>query len=115
VLDFVWGSVAEAACAALERRGIYDDDADIRYVEIGAIAGRTAAVPAALLRSRGITISGSGAGSASTQRIMEQLPRFMARIADGTVEVPYTTYPLHRVDEARRSDTGRWAVLVPDD
>jgi NADPH:quinone reductase-like Zn-dependent oxidoreductase len=114
VLDFVWGSVAEAAFAALQRRGIDDDDADIRYVEIGAIAGRTAAMPAALLRSRRITISGSGAGSASTQRIMEELPRFMARIADGTVEVPYTTYPLHRVVEAWRSDTGRRAVLVPD-
>ena len=38
----------------------------------------------------------------------------MARIADGTVEVPYTTYPLHRVGEAWRSDTGRRAVVVPD-
>jgi hypothetical protein len=31
---------------------------------------------------------------------MDELPKFMARIADGTVEVPYTTYPLHHVDEA---------------
>lgn len=114
VLDFVWGSVAEAAFAALERRGIDDDDADIRYVEIGAIAGRTAAVPAALLRSRRITISGSGAGSASTQRIMEELPNFMARIADSTVEVPYTAYPLRRIREAWHNDTGRRAVVVPD-
>ena len=114
VLDFVWGAPAEAAFAAFQRRGIDDDAADIRYVEIGAVAGQIAAVPAALLRSRRITISGSGAGSVSTQRILEELPRFMARIADGTVEVPYAAYPLHRVGEAWHSDTGRRAVVVPD-
>jgi hypothetical protein len=39
VLDFVWGPVAEAAFGALGRRGLREDTADIRYVQIGALAG----------------------------------------------------------------------------
>jgi hypothetical protein len=39
VLDFVWGAPAEAAFAALARRGLEEDDADISYVQIGALAG----------------------------------------------------------------------------
>ncbi|MGH3421529.1 MAG: hypothetical protein ACRDOD_18295, partial [Streptosporangiaceae bacterium] len=41
-------------------RGLREDTADIRYVQIGALAGAEAAVPSALLRSRKLTISGSG-------------------------------------------------------
>ncbi len=62
VLDFVWGSVAETAFAALARSGLGEDAADIKYVQIGALAGAEAAVPSAVLRSRKLTISGSGAG-----------------------------------------------------
>ena len=58
VLDFVWGPVAETAFAALGRRGLGEDTADIRYVQIGSLAGAEAAVPSALLRSRKLTISG---------------------------------------------------------
>ena len=62
VLDFVWGPVAETAFQALGRRGLSEDTADISYVQIGALAGAEAAVPSSLLRSRKLTISGSGAG-----------------------------------------------------
>jgi len=69
VLDFVWGPVAETAFAALGRRGLREDTADIRYIQIGALAGPEAAVPSALLRSRKLTISGSGAGSVPAAEI----------------------------------------------
>jgi NADPH:quinone reductase-like Zn-dependent oxidoreductase len=60
VLDFLWGAVAETAFRALSREGSGEDHADIRYVQIGALAGAEAAVPSALLRSRKLAISGSG-------------------------------------------------------
>ena len=100
VLDYVWGPVAEAAFAALGRRGLGDDTADISYVQIGAVAGRDAAVPATLLRSRRIRISGSGAGSVSTERMIAELPKVAALIADGTLDAPYTAYPLDRIGDA---------------
>ena len=113
VLDYVWGPVAEAAFAALGRRGLGDDTADISYVQIGAVAGRDAAVPATLLRSRRIRISGSGAGSVSTERMIAELPKVAALIADGTLDAPYTAYPLDRIGDAWAHAGRDRAVVTP--
>jgi NADPH:quinone reductase-like Zn-dependent oxidoreductase len=115
VLDFIWGAPAEAAFAALARRGLEEDDADISYVQIGALAGAEAAVPAALLRSRHIRITGSGAGSASAQMIMAELPGYIQMIAEGRVEVPVRVFPLSAVTDAwaASADGGQRVVVVP--
>jgi hypothetical protein len=99
----------------LGRRGLEEDTADIAYVQIGAMAGNEAAVPAALLRSRHIRISGSGAGSASIADIMAQIPVYIQLIANHKVEVPTRTYPLSSISEAwtaPANDTRR-TVIVP--
>jgi NADPH:quinone reductase-like Zn-dependent oxidoreductase len=114
VLDFVWGPVAEAAFAALGKAGADDDGAPVDYVQIGSLAGAEAALPAALLRSRRIRISGSGAGSVSKARIIAELPEIIARFADGTFDAPYTAYPLSRVGEAWTHQGRTRAVVVPD-
>ncbi len=114
VLDFVWGPVAEAAFAALARQGLGEDSADISYVQIGAIGGAEAAVPSALLRSRRLTISGSGAGSIRAGVIKAQLPAYIQLIADGSVQVPYRTFPLSEVGAAwtASAQSGPRVVLV---
>ena len=61
--DFVCRPGAEAMFAALGRRGLHQDRADITYVQISAPAEPDAAAPAVPLRSRRIRICGSGAGS----------------------------------------------------
>jgi NADPH:quinone reductase-like Zn-dependent oxidoreductase len=115
VLDYLWGSAAETAFAALARHGLDEDSADIAYVQIGAMAGSEAQVPASLLRSRRIRISGSGAGSASIAEIMQQVPVYMQLIADGKVDVPSKTFPLSAVAEAWSASMSepRRAVIVP--
>lgn len=114
VLDYVWGPAAEAAFEALARRGTAEDHADIAYVQIGALGGMHAALPASLLRSRHIQISGSGAGSHSMARLIEQLPRVMTLIAQDALRVPYTPYPLSAVADAWRHQGRDRAVVVPD-
>jgi NADPH:quinone reductase-like Zn-dependent oxidoreductase len=116
VLDFVWGSVAETAFAALGRRGFGEDSADIKYVQIGALAGPEAAVPSSLLRSRKLTISGSGAGSVAAAVITAQIPAYIQLIADGSVQVPFRTFPLSEVGAAWTASTesGPRVVLVRD-
>jgi NADPH:quinone reductase-like Zn-dependent oxidoreductase len=116
VLDFVWGPVAETAFGALGRRGLREDAADIRYVQIGALAGAEAAVPSALLRSRKLTISGSGAGSVPAAEIRAQLPRYLRLIADGSVLVPFRTFPLSDVAAAwtTSAESGPRVVLIRD-
>ncbi|MBR7836517.1 zinc-binding alcohol dehydrogenase family protein [Actinospica durhamensis] len=66
VLDYVWGAPAEAMFAALSGRQQADEE--IEYVQIGALAGMEAALPATLLRSRRIRVRGSGLGSVSRAR-----------------------------------------------
>ncbi|GAA0349399.1 hypothetical protein NE235_36355 [Actinoallomurus spadix] len=114
VLDFVWGPVAEAAFAALGSVRVDDDSAPIDYVQIGSLAGGEAVLPASLLRSRRIRVSGSGKGSVSKEQMIAELPEVLARFAAGTFEAPYTAYPLSRVGEAWAHQGRTRAVIVPD-
>lgn len=113
VLDYVWGPAAEAVWASLARRGLDDDTADIAHVQIGGLAGETAALPAQLLRSRRITVRGSGAGSASIADIMAALPAFIDVVASGRVTVAVRTFPLSRVADAWAYRGPERAVVVP--
>jgi len=115
ILDLVWGPPAEALFAALGRRGLHEDTADIAYVQIGAAAGPHASMPAALLRSRRIQITGSGAGAASITAIIAQLPAYMQLIAGHRVQVPARTFPLSHIAGAwtASQDSGTRVVIVP--
>jgi NADPH:quinone reductase-like Zn-dependent oxidoreductase len=115
VLDFVWGPVAETAFGALASARFGEDGPEIKYVQIGALAGPDAAVPSALLRGTKITISGSGAGSVSGTEIKARIPEYIKLIADGSVDVPFRTFPLSRAGEAwaASTDPGPRVVLVP--
>jgi NADPH:quinone reductase-like Zn-dependent oxidoreductase len=114
VLDFVWGPVAETAFHSLARQGSGQDNADIKYVQIGALAGAEAAVPSSLLRSRKLTISGSGAGSVAAADIKAQIPVYIQLITGGSVQVPFRTFPLSDVSAAwtASAETGPRVVLI---
>jgi len=114
VLDYAWGRAAESVWAALARRALNDDDADIMHVQLGTSAGPHAALPGDLLRSRRITVCGSGAGATSVAEILAQLPAFMDRIAAGEVTAPVRRFPLSRVSQAWTYTGPDRAVIVPD-
>jgi NADPH:quinone reductase-like Zn-dependent oxidoreductase len=115
VLDFVWGPVAQVAFRALAGGTFGERDSDIKYVQIGSLAGPEAAVPSPLLRSRKITISGSGAGSVSGADIRTQIPRYIELIASGSVDVPFRTFPLSDIGTAwtESPKSGPRVVVVP--
>ena len=114
VLDFLWGAPAETTFTALARRGLEEDQANIAYVQIGAMAGPEASLPASLLHSRRIRISGSGAGSASIADILAQVPAYVQLIADGRIQVPTQIYPLSSIGEAWNAsiDSDRRIVIT---
>jgi NADPH:quinone reductase-like Zn-dependent oxidoreductase len=114
VLDYLWGPPAELVWDALAGHGLDEDDADILHVQIGTTAGARASLPGAILRSRRLTVRGSGAGSASLEEIMAQLPVFMAKVASGDVVAPVRAFPLSDVAEAWGSSDGERVVVVPD-
>jgi len=101
VLDYVWGAPAEATFEALGRLEVREAAAsDTSYAQIGALAGPNALLPSALLRSRRIKIVGSGIGSVSMAFMLQELPEYVRRIAEGRVEVAVETYPLGDVAQA---------------
>jgi NADPH:quinone reductase-like Zn-dependent oxidoreductase len=116
VLDFVWGPVAETAFRALVSGTFRPDAGRTSYVQIGALGGTDAAVPAALLRSRKLTISGSGIGSVAGGDIRSKIPGYIQLIADGSVQVPFRVFPLSDVSAAwtASAEAGPRVVLVPD-
>lgn len=117
VLDYIWGPAAEAMFAALVRLPIGDGLAETRYIEIGSMGGPTAAVPAAALRSRRITVTGSGLGSISPAAFLRLLPDLVARLAVGRIPVAYNSFPISQVEQAwsvAQSDPARRVVIVPD-
>ncbi|MGL6234004.1 MAG: zinc-binding dehydrogenase [Segniliparus sp.] len=115
VLDFVWGPPAEAALAVFQGHGLASHGADISFVQIGSLAGATAAVPAQVLRSTNIRLRGSGFGSFSFEEFARQIPRYIERIATGAVRVPYRLFPLAEIGEAWEAAKGGGdrVVVVP--
>lgn len=70
-------------------------------------------MPAALLRSRRIRISGSGAGSAQIADIMAEVPAYLKLIADRRVDVPTKTMQLSSISEAwSASADGTYRIVV---
>jgi NADPH:quinone reductase-like Zn-dependent oxidoreductase len=117
VLDFVWGPVAEAAFQALAAQKLTGDAAgtETKYVQIGSLGGPEAALPSVVLRGRRLTVSGSGAGSVPGATIQAEIPRYIELIADGSVQVPFRTFPLSDVAAAwtASEQSGPRVVLIP--
>ncbi|WP_424187738.1 hypothetical protein ACOBQX_08070 [Actinokineospora sp. G85] len=82
-------------------------------MQIGSLPGTAASLPAALLHSRQIRLTGSGAGSVPEVRMIAEVPEITARFGDGTFDAPYAVYRLSRVGEAW-AHQGRTRAVGPD-
>jgi NADPH:quinone reductase-like Zn-dependent oxidoreductase len=114
VLDYLWGSPAEAAIMPL-LRGRDDRSRLISWVQIGAVAGADIALPSAALRQANIHFLGSGQGSVSARGILETLPSLVDEIDKGTFSIEASGRPLADVEAvwaARKTATER-IVLTP--
>ena len=111
VLDYLWGSPAEAIFQALETIA---GTSATTYVQIGSAAGEQAVVPASLLRSRPFEISGSGIGSFDMRNYAAHASGYLKLIAEGEVHLDVQAYSLSRVSEAWRAPAGPRPVLTAD-
>lgn len=99
VIDYLWGQPAAAAMAAL-----VTDRADrakpLTWIQIGSIAGATAAIPSAALRASRTQIIGSGQGSVDTRDILAELPAIAQAITDQTFTIDARPLPLSDIERA---------------
>jgi NADPH:quinone reductase-like Zn-dependent oxidoreductase len=69
VLDYLWGQPAESVLQAIAQKGLRIAAPRVRYIQIGSMAGASVGLDAAVLRSSGLELLGSGFGSASLDQI----------------------------------------------
>jgi NADPH:quinone reductase-like Zn-dependent oxidoreductase len=114
VIDYLWGAPAAAAMTALITDRT-DRGKALSWIQIGSVAGATAAIPSAALRAANLRILGSGQGSVSTADILAELPLLASRISDGTLAVDAVGVPLSRVEAIWNEATGpgQRVVLCP--
>jgi NADPH:quinone reductase-like Zn-dependent oxidoreductase len=113
VIDYLWGQVTADAMTAIatNRR---DQSRPLSWIEVGAVAGPDAAIPAAALRALPLQIVGSGQGSVSTAALLAELPALAEEIASGALRIDARPVPLTDVTSAwREADSEARIVLTP--
>ena len=86
------------------------------WLQIGSVAGPTAALPSVAFRSANFQVLGSGQGSVSTRGIVEELPELARQIGLGRFAVDPVSVPLSEVERAWTTPAapGQRIVVVPD-
>ena len=86
----------------------------LTWIEIGSVAGGTAAIPSAALRAARLQIVGSGQGSVPTRDILAELPAIAGEITRGAFRIDARTVPLAAVEAAwTETETAQRIVFAP--
>jgi len=113
VIDYVWGAPAEAFLKAITRTEFAAAESETRYVQVGESAGARISLPAAVLRSRPITIMGTG-GIPPGNLLTETLQKVMEHAASGELQVETERVPLSEIELVwEREPCGRRFVVIP--
>ncbi|HTI73730.1 MAG TPA: zinc-binding alcohol dehydrogenase family protein [Mycobacterium sp.] len=119
VLDYLWGGPAETTLTALASSHSAAHFHTTRFVQIGAMAGPTMNLDAGILRGNGITLTGMGIGSVPFEVLgrarTEGLPRLLAMLAAGELQIETKQRPLAEVTDAwsGAEPSGTRVVLTP--
>ncbi len=99
VLDYVWGEPAETLLAAISQKGLEHSSDRIRYIQVGSMAGPNITLPAAILRSTGLELLGSGFGGVSLTKIFESIAQFLQEAARRSFQIKTKAAPLRDVEK----------------
>jgi len=115
VIDYLWGEPTATAMLAIVMDRT-DRANPLTWIEIGSVAGPTAAIPSAALRAARLQIVGSGQGSVSTREILAELPALAEQITNGALDIDARPVPLADVEQAWADSaaTSQRIVLVPN-
>lgn len=95
ILDFLYGPVTLALLQALK------PTKPVQYVQIGTILGPTIDLPGDLLRSKDITMRGTGPGSWQGQDFNREAPSMIRAIASGQIKPgKFQEVKLHDIETA---------------
>jgi|SRR5690242_6081486 len=113
ILDYLWGQPAETVLAALTQSEFAQITHETRWVQAGESAGPAIQLPAAVLRSRALTITGT-AGIPAPEILIAALREVLQRGAAGELRVDVDRVPLRDVEKIwNQHAPGRRVVLIP--
>jgi len=113
VIDYLWGRPTELLLAAIAKGFRPEGSRRIRLVEVGESAGKTIALPGAILRSVDLTLLGSGFGSVPLDQVMGAIPALFSLAAEVHLKVAVESIPLADAEEAwSRVEKGKRIVFA---
>ena len=114
IIDYLWGRPTELLLEALARGFRQDVVRSTRLVEVGASAGSTIHMPAAILRSMDLKILGSGFGAVDLAGVFAAIPRLFDLANEGVFRIHVDRVPLSDVTAAwTRKMEGSRIVFLP--
>ena len=113
VVDYLWGPPTASVMATIVTNRS-DRGKPLTWIEIGSVAGGTAAIPSAALRAARLQLVGSGQGSVPTRDILAELPAIAAEITSGAFRIDAVAVPLADVEQAwQDTETEQRIVFAP--
>ena len=101
VLDYLWGAPALALLEAISGAPHAGAAARrVRFVNIGSLAGAMVTLPASVLRSSGLEMTGSGLGSVSHAGLVRAVGGVLEAIGPAGLSIDATARPLAEVETA---------------
>lgn len=114
IIDYLWGSPTEALLSAITRSDFAAASGRIRLVQAGESAGQTISLSAAVLRSSGLEILGSGSGTApSLDKLLDAYHQVLSRVASGELRIQTEAVPLTAVEIAWERKSRARLVIIP--
>jgi NADPH:quinone reductase-like Zn-dependent oxidoreductase len=114
VIDYVWGEpTGKGMVDLLTNRS--DRGKELVWIQIGAMAGPSAEIVSAALRSTRLQIVGSGIGSVDGRDFRKEIPKIAEAVTEGAFDVRTQTIPLSDVTAAWTStlDADERVVFLP--
>ena len=111
VIDYLWGQPAADAMLAMVTNRT-DRGQPLTWIEVGSVAGPTAAIPSAALRAARLQIVGSGQGSVPSHDIRAELPELATEITSGIFRIDARTVPLADVETAWKDTGGGQRIVI---
>lgn len=114
VIDYLWGRPTEALLAAITRAEFAAVTRETRLVQVGESAGPAISLPAAVLRSTALTISGT-AGIPPREVLVDAMQQVMERAAQGKLRIETERVALADIETVwqRQEQSGRRIVVAP--
>jgi len=100
VLDYLYGSSAEAFIQACVGPGRGAAEPRVRFIQLGTLASPNLTLPAAALRSSGLELLGAGLGAVSNQELVRAIGEFLADYRAAGFRAETDVAPLREVETA---------------